>query len=192
VILLSRFFRFSLRAGATVWLLALGCVERKEPPGAAPRGSRAAVVNATGSSLSEDEGGPPRPAGSTELGSPADNLPFVPERTKVASIAWRNWIYSDTGPNRTRHGYLRAGAVVDARGPAIKNDGCPGGWYRVNPRGFVCVGKGATLDLNHPVVRAMSVPPERGKGLPYLYVMASDVPPFLYFKLPSLSEMEHL
>jgi lipoprotein-anchoring transpeptidase ErfK/SrfK len=38
----------------------------------------------------------------------------------------------------------------------------------------------------------MSVPPQRGQGLPYVYAMASDEPPFLYFRLPSQSEMEHL
>ena len=67
-----------------------------------------------------------------------------PDVVKVASIAWRSWIYTDTGRNRTRYGYLRAGAVVSARGPKIVNDGCDGGWYRVNPRGFVCLGLGAT------------------------------------------------
>jgi len=55
-----------------------------------------------------------------------DNLPFTPDgSTKVASVAWR------TGFKRYRqaahaYGYLRAGAIVDARSPAIVNDGCAG------------------------------------------------------------------
>jgi hypothetical protein len=87
---------------------------------------------------------------------------------------------------------LRAGAVLPARGPAIQNSGCEGGWYRINPRGFVCVGKGATLDVDaHPVVRASSVRAERGNALPYLYAMAEeDEPPHLYFRLPSRDEMK--
>src|SRR5262245_34241729 len=76
------------------------------------------------------------------LGTIEDNLPFKPTGVRLASIAWRTWVYTDTGPKRTRYGYLRAGAIVDARGPAIENSGCQGGWYRVNPRGFVCLGKG--------------------------------------------------
>ena len=73
-----------------------------------------------------------------------DNLPFTPTGKKLASIAWRTWIYTDTGTKRTRYGYYRAGEVFDARGSPIVNEGCAGGWWRVNPRGFVCVGKGAT------------------------------------------------
>lgn len=186
-------------AQLTIALAALGlsaCVERKDPPGAAAEPSSEAVVTASGEALTAPlASDAPTPKGSAPkkeiLGTERDNLPFEPDgKTKIASIAWRNWVYTDVGPKRTRFGYLRAGAVVDARGPAIVNDGCAGGWYRVNPRGFVCVGKGATLDLNHPVVQATSVRPLRGQGLPYLYARAGDVPPLRYFRLPTMAEME--
>lgn len=123
------------------------------------------------------------------LGTVEDNLPFKPTGKKLASIAWRTWVYTDTGPQRTRYGYLRAGAIVDARGPEIKNSGCQGGWYRINPRGFVCIGKGATLDLKHEVVVESQVRPVRGEGLPYLYAMSTPRPPYRYFRLPSQEEV---
>jgi len=123
------------------------------------------------------------------LGTVQDNLPFKPTGKKLASIAWRTWVYTDTGPQRTRYGYLRAGAIVDVRGPEVKNSGCQGGWYRVNPRGFVCVGKGATLDVTHEIVTQAGVRPERGKGLPYLYAMSTQHPPHQYFRLPSVEEV---
>lgn len=126
------------------------------------------------------------------LGTVDDNLPFSPTGQKVASIAWRTWIYTDTGPKRTRLGYLRAGAIVDARGPAIKNEGCAAGWYRINPRGFVCTGKGATMDLEHPVVVQMRRRPERGDGFPYRYALSDDRGPYRYFKLPSKAQMEEV
>jgi lipoprotein-anchoring transpeptidase ErfK/SrfK len=131
------------------------------------------------------------PAGEA-LGSVSDNLPFTADGKKIASIAWRTWIYTDTGPQRTRYGNLRAGAIVDRRDPAIVNSGCEGGWYRVNPRGFVCVGKGATLDLNHPVVVASQKRPIRGAGLPYVYALSDQRAPHLYFKLPSRSDMREV
>jgi hypothetical protein len=127
------------------------------------------------------------------VGKGSDNLPFDeagPDVSKLGSIAWRTWIYTDTGRSRTRYGYLRAGAVVAARGPKIVNDGCEGGWYRVNPRGFVCVGLGATTDLAHPVVVASQTRAARGQGLPYTYAMSSDTPPLLYFRLPSSQQMK--
>jgi hypothetical protein len=125
-----------------------------------------------------------------QLGTLEDNLPFVPDGTRLASTAWRTWIYTDVGPRRTRYGYLRVGSIVDARGPAIQNDGCSGGWYRINPRGFVCAGMGATLELNQPAVVASSVRPIRKQSLPYLYAVAGDVAPLLYFRLASRAQME--
>src|SRR5580692_6135574 len=120
-------------------LLGLGCGKRLEPPGAAPDpsagDSSVGEVRATSGALGSSA--PPSPtasAGSSgpALGSVDDNLPFTPDGTRVASVAWRTWIYTNVSKQRTRYGYLRAGAIVDARGPAIKNDGCEGGWYRVN------------------------------------------------------------
>ncbi len=119
-----------------------------------------------------------------------DNLPFDPTGEKLASIAWRTWIYTDTGPKRTRLGYLRAGEIMDARGPLLRNVGCEGGWLRINPRGFVCLGKGATQELDHPMIRQFSERPLRGEGFPYLYAMGREPPPERYFRLPTKGQME--
>lgn len=176
---------------AFVW--GFGCA-RGEPPGAARESSVVRAIGSVDTSAASDTSPPVAasartPVSAEQRGTLADNLPFVPDGTKLASIAWRTWIYSDVSSKRTRYGYLRAGAVVDARGPAIKNEGCAGGWYRINPRGFVCIGMGATLDLAHPVVVASSVRPVRGQSLPYLYVLSGARPPLLYFRLPSRDEM---
>ncbi|HYJ08077.1 MAG TPA: L,D-transpeptidase family protein [Polyangiaceae bacterium] len=188
--------RFS--SGCLALCLVFGCGKRTEPPGAAPFASAApAVGRAVGEALAtgSQSGSVPAPsavAASAALGSTLDNLPFDdagPEVVKVASIAWRSWIYTDTGPNRTRYGYLRAGAIVSARGPKLVNDGCEGGWYRINPRGFICLGLGATLDLQHPVVVASQGRPVRSQALPYTYGLSSDTPPLLYFRLPSAQQM---
>lgn len=171
-----------------LFLALWGCA-RKEPPAAEQDHSSVVVVADRPSNGWVDDGGKRAgPVPEAVLGTADDNLPFEPTGKKLASIAWRTWVYTDTGPKRTRYGYLRAGAVVDIRGPEIKNPGCAGGWYRINPRGFVCLGKGATLDLNHPVVREFYVRPERGKALPYIYAMSTERPPYLYFRLPSIEE----
>ncbi len=171
---------------------AISCRERREPPGAARSSSaRAIEIVAPEDGWHRPSSGEGSPGIVARPGSPEDNLPFSPTGERIASIAWRTWVYTDVGPQRTRYGYLRAGAVVDARGPAIENSGCVGGWYRVNPRGFVCVGKGATTEVeSEPLVRALAVRPERGPGLPYRYVMADEhEPPYLYFRLPNPEEV---
>ncbi len=184
--------------GCTTFLLSLcgaaslkviGCVERVEPPGAEPRpvARPLRVQVATKSNATSDEAA--TSSSVRNIGTIDDNLPFKPDGTKIASIAWRTWIYTDTGPRRTRFGYLRAGAIVDARGPEIRNEGCDGGWYRINPRGFVCLGLGATKDLNHPVVVQSAVRAKRANGLPYVYAMAAETAPHLYFTLPSEEQM---
>ena len=170
----------------------LGGCERREPPGAEPREARPWVVEAQPPpSAAQDEASSSVEA--SQRGSALDNLPFRSTGQELASKAWRTWIYTDTGPRRTRYGYLRAGAVVDARGPAIVNEGCEGGWYRINPRGFVCIGKGATLEPEEPLIKSLAARPERGKGLPYRYVMADEHhPPNLYFRLPTAEEMREV
>src|SRR3954470_19005624 len=183
-------------------LLALGCGKRLEPPGAALEPSARTSVTelrADGTVLghgvnASPKSSPPIASAPNHANGPApgsadDNLPFTPDGTRVASVAWRTWIYTNVGKQRTRYGYLRVGAQVDARGPAIVNDGCQGGWYRVNPRGFACIGLGASRKLDEPVVVASQTRPIRGHGAPYLYALSNETPPLLYFKLPSKAQM---
>jgi lipoprotein-anchoring transpeptidase ErfK/SrfK len=169
-------------------LLALGC-ERPEPPGGEPAETVRAEI---GSSQAQPTRAPEGAKKGDVLGTIDDHLPFEPDGTRLASIAWRTWIYTDTGAQRTRLGYLRAGAIVDARGPAIVNSGCEGGWYRINPRGFVCIGKGATLDLDQPLIAQSSRRPTRGEGFPYLYAMSDEPPPHRYFRLPTPAQMREV
>ncbi len=104
----------------------------------------------------------------------------------------RTWIYDAPKDGARKLGYLRAGAVVDrAEDPAGK-DGCEGGWYRVVPRGYACVGKGASLSLDHPIVQAAPRGPRRGEPVPYDYVMSDNPPPQLYFKLPSEADQRRV
>src|SRR5689334_1227649 len=68
---------------------------------------------------------------------------------KIASIAMRTWIYVAPNDRSTKLGYLRAGAVVDRAQNSAGTKNCEGGWYRIAPRGYVCVGKGAALAVDH-------------------------------------------
>jgi hypothetical protein len=195
-----RFFRPSPECHVALALplaLSLACGPRAEPPGASRSGPATVTGREVGSASftaepSREVAGGAR-ARAPEIGGTLDNLPFDesgPDVVKIGSIAWRSWIYTDTGPERTRYGYLRAGAVVAARGPKVTNRGCEGGWYRVNPRGFICLGLGATNDLMHPVIVASQGRALRGRGLPYTYALSDETPPLLYFRLPSLRQMD--
>lgn len=173
----------------SILALALGACVRREPPGA-DRKQAGAVTLGVRPARAADSAASLAPLPSVPIGTRDDNLPFTPDGTRIASTAMRTWIYSDVGAERKRYGYLRVGAIVDARGPPIENTGCRGAWYRVNPRGFVCLGLGATLDQNHPSVVASQIRPRRSRSLPYLYGLAEQPPPLLYFRLASRREVQ--
>ena len=66
-------------------------------------------------------------------------------------------------------GYLRAGGRVARAAEPLTREGCPDGWYPVRPRGFVCAGTSATLNMTHPTMVAMSLQPKREAPLPYTF-----------------------
>jgi hypothetical protein len=74
-------------------------------------------------------------------------------------------------------GYLRAGAKVARADKPYSRDGCEGGWYPVRPRGFVCAGQAATVDLNHPTLLAMALQPKLDQPLPYTYARTTRETP---------------
>lgn len=175
-----------------VVLLALaglgGCGPGDDPPGRsatraeppvlplpdpAPSGSAAAAV------------------GSAAPPTPAEELQPSPD-AKVASIAMRTWIYDAPQARAQKLGYLRAGAVVARSKASHGTAGCDGGWYRIEPRGFVCVGKGASLSLDHPIVQAAPRGPDRSGALPYHYAVSRSPPPHLYFRLPSEADQRRV
>lgn len=163
-----------------VALLALAACEFKQPPGRRsdePASLTLELPSAT----------------ATVSVEPAPAIPAKPDAkpnasTKVGSIAMRTWVYDHPESRASKLGYLRAGAVVDRSPDPLGTSGCEGGWYRIEPRGYVCVGKGATLDLNHPIVQAAKLAPRRGQPLPYDYAMSGEPAPHLYFRLPSLAD----
>lgn len=173
-------------------LVAVACSNRHHPPAHDESPRTVSIGDGAHTQAQGDERPAPSATVAAGIGQTDDTLPFTPTGLKIASTAWRTWVYTDTGPNRTRFGYLRVGGIVDGRGPAIKNEGCEQGWYRVNPRGFVCIGKGASLAIDEAIVQQAAVRPKRGAGLPYVYAMASGAPPFFYFALPSREHLMHL
>jgi hypothetical protein len=114
--------------------------------------------------------------------------PRAPEVDELASTARETWVFAEPNWKSRKLGYLRAGAIVRrAATPAVKNATCTEGWYWIEPRGYVCVGPTATLNVFDPVVETSKKRP-RMDGLPYTYVMARFPPPTFYARLPSRGE----
>ncbi|MCK6588618.1 MAG: L,D-transpeptidase [Polyangiaceae bacterium] len=176
------FRRAALGAPALVSAALIACGHPEDPPGRSVELSAEITLPLPDFSAAE------------KTASPSEKTAKPPAEPgsgdKIASIAMRTWIYVAPDDRSTKLGYLRAGAVVDRALVSAGTDGCAGGWYRIVPRGYVCVGKGASLSLDHPVVQAAVRGPDRTGAIPYHYVISRSPPPHLYFKLPSKNEQE--
>jgi lipoprotein-anchoring transpeptidase ErfK/SrfK len=159
----SRHLGSSLALAALVGLGAAGCSKDRSEPAAAM------VASAT---------------------VPGEPPPVILSKTaKLAATGMHTPVYEAPSTASKKLGYLRLGAIVPRSDKPYGNDGCAGGWYGIAPRGFVCVGKYATLDLDAPIVRAASVRPDTRKPLPYAYGFMRSVSP-LYLRVPSREEQE--
>ncbi|MBX3184917.1 MAG: L,D-transpeptidase [Polyangiaceae bacterium] len=129
--------------------------------------------------------GTPEPA---LTGAPTQDVEPDPEHALVA-LRYETFVFERPSWRARKIGYLRAGARLRrSPEPHLTSKDCKGGWYQVEPQGFVCAGNTATTDLTHPVAVAARVRPDRSSGLPYAYGLAKYPPPPLYTKLPSKRE----
>jgi hypothetical protein len=97
---------------------------------------------------------------------PAENAP------KLGVVSEQLQVREFTDPRAPSLGVLRAGTRVPRSTEPVSRANCADGWYAIRPRGFVCVGVEATLDLNHPTLAAMALAPNLDAKLPYTYARA--------------------
>jgi hypothetical protein len=111
-------------------------------------------------------------------------------RPRVYAKSLRAWVLESPSRGAARLGYLRAGASSPTSEKPAGTEGCAGGWYPVEPAGFVCVGETATLDANDPVVRlTLEHPPVFSRRLPYIYGTVRNPGP-VFAHLPTRDELE--
>lgn len=87
-------------------------------------------------------------------------------------------------------GFARTGALLRRAATAAGTVGCRQGWYRVEPDGYICVGKTATLDPEHPLLRLASYQPDRTRALPYPYGKSRFPTSPLYTKIPTREQQQ--
>ena len=104
---------------------------------------------------------------------------------QLASKAMETYVFEEASTTSKKLGYLRAGAIVDRRGGMAGTKDCPGGWFPIQPRGFVCVGPTATLDTADSIVTASFRRPALDAGLPYGYAVVRNSGAPFYSRLPT-------
>ncbi|KYF99074.1 hypothetical protein BE20_32840, partial [Sorangium cellulosum] len=113
-----------------------------------------------------------------ELDPPPVTSPTPAEEVhELASIARETWIFAEPRWTSRRIGYLRAGAIVARRPEPSGRESCGGGWYRIEPNGYVCIGASATLNIHDLAVEASSRRPVRRFALPALPTARGEAAP---------------
>jgi hypothetical protein len=181
-------------------LAALGCRHGDKPtPGLSASASEAGPAlepdpTASGSADAEPvppESGPALVDLRGEVHAPA---PIAEGAPRLGSTSMLTEIRNRPDPNATKVGYLRAGAVVEIQPGEHGTKGCAGGWRKIVPYGFVCLGppnESATLDLDAPIVRALTRRPDYTQKLPYMYGIATRGGP-VYARIPTEDQLhEH-
>lgn len=105
---------------------------------------------------------------------------------RVAATAVATTVYKLPNTESRRLGYIRLGGQVRRDNSPSEGKGCKGAWYRVYPMGYVCTDE-ATIDMEHPLVRAASRRPDLNRPLPYKYGFVRATAP-QYLRIPSAEE----
>jgi hypothetical protein len=109
------------------------------------------------------------PAAGSDV-APAADLP--PDAPRLAPLTLKTEVLEHPDSKARVLGYLRLGqSVARSSEPTPGTTKCDGGaWYQIAPRGYVCVDdKSATLDLGHPIIKALGVKPDLSHPMPYVY-----------------------
>jgi hypothetical protein len=114
--------------------------------------------------------------------------PTVDPDLALAATARETLVLARPSWSAPKLGYLRAGAVVRRAPDPAGYGGCAAGWYRIEPRGYVCVGKTATVDPTHPIVATARRRPDRSAPLPYAYGRSRQPTPPFYTRVPTQQE----
>ncbi|HTM46846.1 MAG TPA: L,D-transpeptidase, partial [Polyangiaceae bacterium] len=118
-----------------------------------------------------------------DAGAPGEQAVF-----ELMATAKQTRIYSAPDSKSAKLGYLRGGAVVRRSSEPAGFVGCKSGWYGVEPRGFVCVGEEASLDVNDALAEATALRADRTRPLPYEYGRSRNPAPFFYTRIPTPDE----
>ncbi|NUP11428.1 MAG: L,D-transpeptidase [Polyangiaceae bacterium] len=130
-------------------------------------------------------------AATIDTAAPSSTAPAPgPAAKRIYSVGQTTWIRKTTEVREGEFlGYVRTGSSVPLRSnDRVKGVGCPGGFYQVAPRGYVCADR--TVTDNPPAGFAAAAEATRGTtaALPYRYALSDGAP--MYNRIPTKKEQE--
>ncbi len=118
----------------------------------------------------------------------ASVVPAPPGKKRIFSIGQTTWIRKRPVVKEGEFlGYVRNGSSVPLRDEAmVRGQGCPGGFYQVEPRGFVCADRTVTERARDGFREAAAATLGGDGPLPYGYALSSGAP--MYNRIPTQKE----
>ncbi|WP_437578797.1 L,D-transpeptidase [Sorangium sp. So ce887] len=120
----------------------------------------------------------------------AENDPATLPRAdgpRIGAVQMVAPIYEKADRRSAKLGYLRAGGTAPRGEKPVSFDDCQGGYYRVLPAGYMCADSDATIDMQHPILRALTRRPDLSKPMPYPYAFVRAIAPN-YYRMPAMKE----
>lgn len=129
---------------------------------------------------------------SATAGAPAvkeDDPAMIPKPggPQIGAVEMAAPIYEKPDRRSSKIGYLRAGGVTVRGEKPVALDDCQGGYYHVLPAGYMCAENEATIDMNHPILKALTKRPDLSKPMPYPYAFVRAIAPN-YYRVPTRKE----
>lgn len=182
-------------------LVASACVQQASEPERARLASAPRAAGPTVETMAPPSAEPGAPEPSLEvpnatappaLGSaapaPGEAEPSAPAKRLIHSVGQTTWIRARPEVKEGAFlGYLRTGSSMPVASEArVHGPGCPQGFWRVEPRGYVCHDR--TVSLDPPEAFRLAAEATRGRPgpFPYGYAISNGTP--MYNRVPTSAE----
>lgn len=129
----------------------------------------------------------PNGSASTSTESSAPETIPVPGGPKIGAVEMTAPIYEKADRRSPIIGYVRAGGTIVRGEKPVRTDDCEGGYFKVLPVGYMCATKESSVDMQHPILRALTLRPDVTKPMPYPYAFVRAIAPN-YYRVPTKSE----
>ncbi|MBK8254125.1 MAG: hypothetical protein IPK82_15845 [Polyangiaceae bacterium] len=111
----------------------------------------------------------------------------VDNRPRMGAVMPFAYIYKRPEVKGLALGYVRTGTSVPLLDDKpVAGPGCARGWYKVAPRGYLCLNYRTTLDLNDPYYKALASVAPKDEAYPYKYAFSNGAP--MYSRVPTKEE----
>jgi hypothetical protein len=110
-------------------------------------------------------------------------------RPLLTSRGYVTWVYARPTTHERFIGYIRNGSSVALRDAELaRGDGCPGGFYAIEPRGYVCNDRTVTRTPSLRRVETTAAAARSPGAFPFQYAFSDGAP--MYNRVPTPLEQE--